>query len=85
MPFKVGNVIGTPKGDYKCQSDDLTAELRAAAAFCGYNSFTVFIDGNQVNDPMELQTNSLKALAATARIEGVEDHEIRVGVYNKPA
>ena len=84
MTWDSKTIIKTPKGDFTPTTDDLTAELHKAAATCGYTSFRVFIDGNLVDDPAGLHTNSIKALASAARIEGV-DSEIRIGSYDKPA
>lgn len=61
--------IGTPKGDYTPRTDDLKKELNAAAQMCGYSQFRVWIDGNQIVEEGELQTNSLRALNADIRVE----------------
>jgi len=78
------NIIKTPKGDYTCESDNLTEEFFKAARMCGYTSFRAFVDDNLVDNPAALHTNSVAALADQARIEGVEP-SLRIGSYDKPA
>jgi len=62
-------VIGTPKGNYTPTSDDLVAELKKAARGCGYANFKVYIDGNEITEESQLQTNSIAAVNAPIRIE----------------
>ncbi len=48
------NGIVTPRGTYKAKSDDLVAEVKAAAKFAGLESFNVKIDGVYVDTPADL-------------------------------
>lgn len=71
-PWGANPVIKTPNGDYTPVSDDLAAELKAAAASRGMKPFFVKIDGEYISGPWALQTNSIAALAADVSIEAVE-------------
>ncbi len=62
-------VISTPKGNYTPVTDDLTAELKKAAVFAGIKTFLVYIDGNEITEPAQLQTNSVAAVNASIRVE----------------
>ncbi len=70
--WTIGTGIMTPNGFYMPKTDDLRKELVEAAKFAGLNAFNVKIDGNYVETPEALHTNSLAALAAPASIESVE-------------
>lgn len=72
--------IQTPQGDYVPQSNDLAKEFKAAAVSAGLKEFRVFIDGIEIVDPKNLPTNSVEALIAQPRIEGVA--KARVAGYD---
>ncbi len=78
MTWAIATGIRTPKGTYTPVTDDLTKELVAAAKFAGLLNFNVKIDGNYVDNPADLHTNSVAALAAEASIEEVrvEPHDV---------
>lgn len=64
-------VIQLPGGaTYTPQSDDLTAELIAAAKSAGLEAFNVRINGHYY-EPDTLPTNSIKAIIQTIAIESV--------------
>jgi hypothetical protein len=63
--------IATPKGVYVPKSDNLKAELVAAAKFAGLEAFNVKIDGKYF-EPEELPTNSIESLIQSVGVEAVE-------------
>ena len=68
--WNTGNqVIHTPNGDYKPQSDDLKAELVNAAKHAGLESFRVKIDGVYVDNPEQLYTDSVAAINTSISVE----------------
>ena len=77
------SIIKTPRGDYHVKSNDLKAEILAAANFASLRDFRVRVNGTMIETAKDLQTNSIPALIDQARIEGVEP-AVEVGAHNKP-
>jgi hypothetical protein len=64
--------IGTPSGEYTPQSDNIETEVTNAARFAGLGDFRVFVNGNEIESPDDLQTDSLAALNADVRVEAYD-------------
>lgn len=75
--WETGFTIKTPKGDYKPKSDDLAAEIKAAARFAGVKSPHVTVDFDTIDNPSDLPV---------ACISGLKDGTVvEVSVYDTAA
>ena len=67
--WETGFTIKTPKGDYKPKSDDLAAEIKAAARFAGIKSPHVTVGFNTIDNPSNLPVACISGLEEDAIVE----------------